>query len=43
MRKAQKVEGLRATLPGSCWAFDGEPPELDQPGLALVAMQLIAV
>src|SRR3984893_7518246 len=39
MRKAQKVEGLRATLPGSCSALDGEPPDLDQPGLALVDRQ----
>src|SRR5208282_4846493 len=39
VRKAQKVEGLRATLPGSCSALDGEPPKLDQPGLALVDRQ----
>src|ERR1700730_18514682 len=39
VRKAQKVEGLRATLPGSCSALGGEPPELDQPGLALVDRQ----
>src|SRR5215471_16968491 len=39
VRKAQKVEGLRATLPGSCSARGGEPPELDQPGLALVDRQ----
>src|SRR4029077_16449993 len=36
VRKAQKVEGLRATLPGSCSALDGEPPKLDQPGFVLV-------
>src|SRR5712675_1338392 len=39
VRKAQKVEGLRATLPGGCSALDGEPPELDQPGLVLVDRQ----
>src|SRR6266853_7057991 len=39
VRKAQKVEGLRATLPGSCSALDGEPPERDQPGLVLVDRQ----
>src|SRR6266851_2590970 len=39
VRKAQKVEGLRATLPGSCSPLDGEPPELDQPGLVLVDRQ----
>ena len=39
VRKAQKVEGLRATLPGSCSALDGEPPELDQPGFALMDRQ----
>src|SRR5260221_4185640 len=39
VRKAQKVEGLGATLPGSCSALDGEPPELDQPGLVLVDRQ----
>src|SRR5260370_2070928 len=39
VRKAQKVKGLRATLPGSCSARGGEPPELDQPGLALVHRQ----
>jgi hypothetical protein len=39
VREAQKVEGLRATLPGSCSARGGEPPELDQPGLALVHWQ----
>src|SRR5216683_4520620 len=39
VRKAQKVEGLRATLPGSCSARGGEPPELDQPGLVLVDRQ----
>src|SRR5216684_7796540 len=26
VRKAQKVEGLRATLPGSCSALGSEPP-----------------
>src|SRR5260370_38735782 len=36
VRKAQKVEGLRATLPGSCSARGGEPPELDQPSLPLL-------
>src|SRR6266705_2469890 len=40
VRKAQKVKGLRATLPGSCSARGGEPPELDQPGLALVHRQV---
>src|SRR6266404_7690703 len=39
VRKTQKVEGLRATLPGSCSALDGEPPKLAQPGLALVDRQ----
>src|SRR5260370_19144935 len=39
VRKAQKVEGLRAASPGSCSALDGEPSELDQPGLALVDRQ----
>src|SRR6266851_9475019 len=37
VRKAQKVEGLRATLPGSCSALGSEP--LDQPGFALVDRQ----
>src|ERR1700757_1539963 len=39
VRKAQKVEGLRATLPGGCSALGGERPELDQPGLGLVDRQ----
>src|ERR1700719_4248153 len=39
VRKAQKVEGLRATLPGSCSALGSEPPKLDQPGFALVDRQ----
>src|SRR5260221_4040800 len=39
VRKAQKVEGLRAALPGSCSALDGEPPERYQPGLVLVDRQ----
>src|SRR4249919_3072983 len=39
VRKAQKIEGLRATLPGSCSALGSEPPKLDQPGLALVDRQ----
>src|SRR6201987_574808 len=39
VRKAQKVEGLRATLPGSCSALGGEPPKLDQPGFALMDRQ----
>src|SRR6202043_2632334 len=39
VRKAQKVEGLRATSPGSCSARGSEPPELDQPGLPLVHRQ----
>src|SRR3954469_24385313 len=39
VREAQEVEGLRASLPGSCLSLGGEPPELDQPGLALVERQ----
>src|ERR1700751_3716182 len=39
VRKAQKVEGLRATLPGSCSALGGEPPKRDQPGFALMDRQ----
>src|SRR6478672_10779170 len=39
VREAQEVEGLRASLPGSCPSLGGEPPELDQPGLALVERQ----
>src|SRR4051794_20482900 len=39
VREAQEVEGLRAPLPGSCSSLGGEPPELDQPGLALVERQ----
>ena len=39
VRKAQKVEGLRATLPGSCSVLGSEPPKLDQPGLALMDRQ----
>src|SRR4030088_2560806 len=39
VRKAQKVEGLRAALPVGFSALDGEPPELDQPGLVLVDRQ----
>src|SRR4029453_11759906 len=39
VREAQEVEGLRASLPGSCSSLGGEPPELDQPGLALVERQ----
>src|SRR5258707_2965596 len=43
VRKAQKVEGLRATLPGGCSALDGEPPELDQPGPRPVDRQGVLV
>src|SRR5215212_9374520 len=39
VREAQEVEGLRASLPSSCSSLGGEPPELDQPGLALVERQ----
>src|SRR3954468_5960654 len=39
VREAQDVEGLRASLPGSCPSLGGEPPELDQLGLALVERQ----
>ena len=39
MREAQEVEGLRASLPGGCSRSGGEPPELDQPGLALMERQ----
>ena len=39
VREAQEVEGLRATLPGGRTTPGGEPPELDQPGLALVHRQ----
>src|SRR3954468_839028 len=39
VREPQKVEGLRAPLPGGRSALGGEPPERDQPGLALVDRQ----
>src|SRR5215813_5319877 len=39
VRKAQKVEGPRATLPGSFSPLGSEPPKLDQPGFALVGRQ----
>src|SRR4051812_37764201 len=39
VRETQEVEGLRSSLPGSCPSLGGEPPELDQPGLALVERQ----
>src|ERR1700730_2105634 len=39
VRKAQKVEGLRATLPGSCSAVGSEPPNLDKRVFALVDRQ----
>ena len=39
VREPQKVEGLRAPLPGGHSALGGEPPERDQPGLALVDRQ----
>src|SRR3954470_8323019 len=39
VREAQEVEGLRTSLPGSCSSLGGEPPELDQLGLALVERQ----
>ena len=39
VREAQKVEGLRASLPGGRTVAGGKPPELDQPGLALVERQ----
>ena len=35
VREAQEVEGLRASLPSGGSCVGGEPPELDQPGLAL--------
>jgi hypothetical protein len=39
VREAQKVEGLRASQPGGLPVPCGEPPELDEPGLALVERQ----
>src|SRR5436305_6063665 len=39
MREAQKVEGFRASQPGGLPVPCGEPPELDEPGLALVERQ----
>src|SRR3954449_2732130 len=39
VREPQKVEGLRASLPDGRSALGGEPPERDQPGLALVDRQ----
>src|SRR4051812_36188510 len=39
VREPQKVEGLRAPVPGGRSALGGEPPERDQPGLALVDRQ----
>src|SRR3954464_5539087 len=39
VRETQEVEGRRASLPGSCPSLGGEPPELDQLGLALVERQ----
>src|SRR5271166_2528675 len=39
VRESQKVEGLRASLPGGRSVAGGKPPELDQPGLALVERQ----
>src|SRR5271165_5488251 len=37
--EAEKVERLRASLPGGRSVAGGKPPELDQPGLALVERQ----
>src|SRR5271166_5462227 len=39
VREAQKVERLRASPPSGGSVAGGEPPELDQPGLALVERQ----
>ena len=39
VREAQEVEGLRASLPSGGSVVGGEPPELDQPGLALMERQ----
>src|SRR5216684_3914075 len=39
VREAQEVEGLRASLPSGGSCVGGEPPELDQPGLALMERQ----
>src|SRR6267378_433430 len=39
VRKAQEVEGLRASLPSGGSFAGGGPPELDQPGLALMERQ----
>src|SRR3981081_1639220 len=39
VREAQEVEGLRASLPSGGSRVGGEPPELDQPGLALMERQ----
>jgi len=39
VREAQKYEGLRASSPSDGSVVGGEPPEPDQPGLALVERQ----
>src|SRR5271157_2268294 len=39
VREAQKVEGLRASPPSGGSVAGGGPPELNQPGLALVERQ----
>jgi hypothetical protein len=39
MRESQEVEGLRASLPSGGSLVGGVPPELDQPGLALMERQ----
>jgi hypothetical protein len=36
VREAQEVEGLRASLPSGGSRVGGVPPELHQPGLALM-------
>ena len=39
MREPEKVERFRLALAPGCPVADGEPPELDQPGLARVQFQ----
>ena len=37
--KAQKIEGLRSSLPSLPTVFHGKPPELNEPGLVGVYVQ----
>ena len=39
MRETEKVERFRLALAPGCPVADGEPPELDQPGLLRVQLQ----